>query len=63
MKHSEIYDKHVDNRKSNKAPKKKFKEGMDRDARRQRVSFKNYVRELGEELLDDDLDVDDQQLT
>lgn len=60
MKHAEIYDKHED-RKS-KAPKKKFKEGVDREARHRRVSFKNYVRELEEELLDDDLDaVDDQQ--
>lgn len=61
MKHEEIYDKHVDNRKCAKAPKKKFKEGMDRDARRQRLSFKNYVRELEEEFLEDDLD--DGQLT
>lgn len=61
MKHAEIYDKHED-RKA-KPPKKKFKESVDRDARQRRVSFKNYVRELEEELLDDDDDqVDDQQL-
>lgn len=55
MKHSEIYDKHSDRRKGN-GKLKKFKEGKDSDARRVRVSFKNYVRELEEELLEQDLD-------
>lgn len=56
MKHAEIYDKHAD--RKNKPPKKKFKESVDRDARRRRVSFKNYVRELEEDFLEDDLDDD-----
>ena len=55
MKHSDIYDKHADHRKSSK-PKKKFNEGSDFENRKRRVSFKNYVRELEEELLEDDLD-------
>lgn len=54
MKHQEIYDKHSDQRKGN--GRKKFKEGVDKMARKARVSFKNYVRELEEELLEDDLD-------
>ena len=57
MKHSEIYDKHADHRKG--AGKQKFKEHKDRDARQRRLNFKNYVRELEEELLEDDLEVDD----
>jgi hypothetical protein len=61
MKHAEIYDKHES--RKDKAPKKKFKESVDRDARHRRVSFKNYVRELEEEFLEDDLDADDQQPT
>lgn len=59
MKHGEIYDKHVDSRKSAKAPKKKFKEGLDREARLRRVSFKNYVRELDEDFLDETQDIQD----
>ncbi len=58
MKHAEIYDKHADTRKS-RGSKKKFKENFDPAARQRRVSFKNYVRELEEELLDDDLHVED----
>jgi len=54
MKHEEIYDKHIDNRKCAKGPKKKFKESLDREARLRRVSFKNYVRELDEEFLETD---------
>jgi hypothetical protein len=57
MKHSEIYDKHADRRKSCGKPKK-FKEGKDLDARQRRVSFKNYVRALEEELLEQDLNTD-----
>jgi len=57
VKHDEIYDKHAD--RKNKAPKKKFKESTDPAARQRRVSFKNYVRALEEELLDDDLDLVD----
>ena len=57
MKHSEIYDKHADHRKG--AGKKKFKESKDRDARLRRVNFKNYVRELEEDLLEHDLHADD----
>jgi hypothetical protein len=55
MKHSEIYDKHADRRKGGSKPKK-FKESKDLDARHRRASFKNYVRELEDELLEDDLD-------
>lgn len=57
MKHDEIYDKHAD-RKS-KPPRKKFKESQDRDARQRRVSFKNYVRELEEDFLEEELDATD----
>jgi hypothetical protein len=60
VKHEEIYDKHA-NRKD-KAPRKKFKEGRDREERMRRVSFKNYVRELEEHLLENDVDVDDDTL-
>lgn len=56
MKHDEIYDKHAD-RKA-KPPRKKFKEAVDRDARQRRLSFKNYVRELEEDFLDAELDLD-----
>ena len=63
MKHAEIYDKHVDTRKINKAPKKKFKESIDRDARQRRLSFKNYVRDVEDEFLEDELAADDQQET
>lgn len=55
MKHDEIYDKHAD-RKHSKGPKKKFKESFDPVDRKRRTSFKNYVRALEEELLEDDLD-------
>lgn len=55
MKHDEIYDKHAD-RKHAKGPKKKFKESNDPAARARRVSFKSYVRELEEELLEDGFD-------
>lgn len=57
MKHTEIYDKHADRR--SKKPKKKFTEANDRLARKQRVSFKNYVRELDEALLEEDLELED----
>jgi hypothetical protein len=55
MKHSEIYDKHTDRRKSDRKPNK-LKEGKDFDARQRRVSFKNYVRELEDDLLEQDLE-------
>ncbi len=60
MKRSEIYDKHADHRKKAKAPKRKLGEGRDLDNRHQRISFKNYVRALEEELLEDDLEADDE---
>jgi hypothetical protein len=44
---------HVDNRKSVKRHKKTY-EG-DAGKRQQRVSFKNYLRQVEEELLEDDL--------
>ena len=57
MKHSEIYDKHADHR-DRTGKFKKLKERKDQDARRSRVNFKNYVRELEEELLEQDLNDD-----
>ncbi len=60
MKHDEFYDKHADHRKSAKMPaKKKFKESIDKDARMKRVSFKNYVRSLDEQLHEQDSYNDD----
>ena len=53
MKHSEIYDKHSDNRKSAKGPQKKFKAPIDREARLQRVSFRNYVSDVKNNLDDE----------
>ena len=47
---------HIDNRKSGKKQKKKTYEGADELARRRRVSFKSYLREQEEELLEADLD-------
>ncbi len=44
---------HIDNRGSRK---KKVKE-HDAGARRTRVTFKNYLRELEEELLEEELDL------
>lgn len=48
---------HIDNRKHAKKPKK-LKESFDPQARAKRVTFKNYLRELEEELLEQDLDAD-----
>jgi hypothetical protein len=46
---------HVDNRKHEPKRKQKRKFNEDGgDARFQRVTFKNYLRELEEELLEDD---------
>ena len=55
MKHSEIYDKHSDRRKSAK-PKKRVNESRDNWDRHARVSFKNFVRELRQADLEADLD-------
>ena len=57
MKHDEIYDKHANRKMS--PPRKKFTEQKDRDARLRCASFKNYVRELEENLLIDDSDETD----
>jgi len=57
VKHEEIYDKHAD--RTAKPKRKKFKEGQDRDARHRRIGFKNYVRQLEENLLEDDLPNDE----
>lgn len=53
MKNEDFYDKHSDNRKSVKKHKKKFvDETLDNfTGRNQRVSFKNYVQKIEEELL------------
>jgi len=60
MKHDEFYDKHADHRKCAKAPKKKFKESIDKEARMKRISFKNYVRSLDEQMQEEDaFDYDD----
>lgn len=57
MKHEDFYDKHVDNRKSVKKHKKKyFNENAEPEKRIERVSFKNYMRAIEEELLDTDFD-------
>jgi hypothetical protein len=52
---------HIDNRKGvNKRHKKGFQEATDPVlARRSRVTFKNYLRHVEEELLEADLDVPD----
>lgn len=44
---------HIDNRKGKKD---KTNEGFDKSARARRVTFKHYLREIEEELLDDELD-------
>lgn len=53
---------HIDSRKkASKRKKGNLNEGSDY-GRRQRVSFKNFVRDLDEELLDEELeDVEDEQ--
>lgn len=48
---------HIDNRTSKR---KKVKE-YDEDSRRQRASFKQYLRNLKEESLEDDFDCDYEQ--
>lgn len=53
MKHDEIYDKHDDRRK---APKKKKPKEHDKWDRKARVSFKNYVRQLHDDDLEDEMD-------
>lgn len=57
---------HIDNRKYGKR-NKKIKEGVDPQTRATRVTFKNYLREIEEELLEadaeeDDIPLDDDQL-
>lgn len=61
MKNDELFDKHADNRKSKKGKKKTFAKNEEPSARAQRVSFKNYIREVEESLLDlsDYEDLDD----
>jgi hypothetical protein len=54
MKHDEFYDKHADHRKSAKGGRSRFKEGVDKEARMKRVSFKNYVRSLDEQMQEED---------
>lgn len=50
---------HIDNRKGGKRKKGTFQESTDPIlARRRRVTFKNYLREVEEELLEADLVVD-----
>jgi hypothetical protein len=55
VKHSEIYDKHQDRRKENRAKKKKHTDS-DKWDRKSRVSFKNYVRDIRQTELEDDAD-------
>jgi hypothetical protein len=54
---------HIDNRKGgNKNHKKGYQEGVDPLlARRSRVTFKNYLRQVEEELAEADLDVAEQE--
>lgn len=48
---------HIDNRKSGKHKKKRVKENGDPFlARHQRVTFKNYLREVEKELLEEELE-------
>jgi len=47
---------HIDNRGPRR---KKTNESEDDLARKRRVTFKNYIRELEEDLLEDDLDVEE----
>lgn len=53
---------HIDNR-STGPRRKKVTEGADILARKRRVTFKNYIRELEEELLEADLEEGDDQDT
>jgi hypothetical protein len=48
---------HIDNR----GPKKKIKE-HNTDARQNRITFKRYLRDLEEDLLDLDLEAEDDEL-
>jgi len=57
LKHDEIYDKHAP-RLPKQGKKRKNKDSLS-ESRYQRISFKNYVRELEEELLEDDLNTPD----
>ena len=58
VKYDDFYDKHVDNRKSVKKHKKKFiNENQDFiESRAKKVSFKNYIRAVEEEFLDNELE-------
>lgn len=57
MKKTELFDKHSDRRKAPK--KKKFNGDEDfRSKREERISFKNYIRELEESMIDDYDDLD-----
>lgn len=56
MKNIELFDKHVDRRKAPKKKQRTFEKEDTATSRAARVSFKNYIRELEESLLDDDLD-------
>ena len=54
---------HIDNRKGVKHKKRKMGEGVDPAlARRRRVTFKNYLREVEEELLEADLETQEEDL-
>lgn len=57
MKRDEIYDKHADRRKSQHVKPKKRKQG-DWEDRQSRVSFKNYIRQVRDKELEEDLDDD-----
>lgn len=50
---------HIDNRGPRR---KKANESEDILARKRRVTFKNYIRELEEDLLEDDLEITDDDL-
>lgn len=52
---------HIDNRKNGKRFKKGFAESSDpATARHRRVSFKNYLREVEEELLETELEPEEE---
>lgn len=56
MKHSEIYDKHVDRRKPAGKQKKKNSDNDGWENRKARVSFKNHIRNIRQAELEDDID-------
>lgn len=57
MKNQEIFDKHSDRRKSPKGKQRKDPYAV-HENRAVRISFKKYMRELDDSLLEDIIDAD-----